>query len=52
MYGGLGAFFLLMDTPETYGLPSVASAVRPGRNNAPGYLGALLGSVRLPCSAG
>jgi formate dehydrogenase iron-sulfur subunit len=45
VYGGLGAFFLLMDTPETYGLPSEASAVRPGRNNAPGYLGALLGSV-------
>jgi LPXTG-motif cell wall-anchored protein len=34
-----------MDKPETYGLPSAASAVRPGRNNAPGYLGALLGSV-------
>jgi formate dehydrogenase iron-sulfur subunit len=45
VYGGLGAFFLLMDKPETYGLPSAASAVRPGRNNAPGYLGALLGSV-------
>ena len=45
VYGGLGAFFLLMDKPETYGLPSTASAVRPGRNNAPGYLGALLGSV-------
>jgi formate dehydrogenase iron-sulfur subunit len=45
VYGGLGAFFLLMDRPETYGLPSAASAVRPGRNNAPGYLGALLGSV-------
>ncbi|TMD07182.1 MAG: 4Fe-4S dicluster domain-containing protein, partial [Chloroflexi bacterium] len=45
VYGGLGAFFLLMDKPESYGLPSTASAVRPERNNAPGYLGALLGSV-------
>ena len=45
VYGGLGAFFLLMDKPETYGLPSTASAVRPGRNNGSGYLGALLGSV-------
>jgi formate dehydrogenase iron-sulfur subunit len=45
VYGGLGAFFLLMDKPETYGLPSTASAVRPGRNNGSGYLGALIGSV-------
>jgi formate dehydrogenase iron-sulfur subunit len=45
VYGGLGAFFLLMDRPETYGLPSEASAVRPGRNSLPSYLGALLGSA-------
>jgi len=45
VYGGLGAFFLLMDRPETYGLPDEVSAVRPGRNNLPGYLGALVGSA-------
>ena len=45
VYGGLSAFFLLMDEPEKYGLPATASAVRPGRNNGPGYLGALLGAV-------
>jgi formate dehydrogenase iron-sulfur subunit len=45
VYGGLGAFFLLMDRPETYGLPVAASAVRPGRNTLPGYLGAALASA-------
>jgi formate dehydrogenase iron-sulfur subunit len=52
VYGGLNAFFLLMDTPETYNLPNAANAVLPKRNNIPGYLGivvtavlALLGAV-------
>jgi formate dehydrogenase iron-sulfur subunit len=38
VYGGLNAFFLLMDEPETYGLPNAANAVLPSRNNARGYL--------------
>jgi formate dehydrogenase iron-sulfur subunit len=45
VYGGLGAFFLLMDKPETYGLPDEASAVRPTRNTLPGSLGAVVASV-------
>jgi formate dehydrogenase iron-sulfur subunit len=47
VYGGLNAFFLLMDKPEAYKLPNAANAVLPGRNNVGGYLGvfvtALLG---------
>jgi formate dehydrogenase iron-sulfur subunit len=39
VYGGLNAFFLLMDRPEAYGLPTGASAGLPSRNNAGGYLG-------------
>jgi formate dehydrogenase iron-sulfur subunit len=38
VYGGLGAFFLLMDEPEAYGLPNAANAVLPARNNARSYL--------------
>ena len=45
VYGGLNAFFLLMDEPETYGLPNAANAVLPGRNNLPGYLAAALTAV-------
>ena len=49
VYGGLNAFFLLMDKPETYGLPNERNAVLPRRNNKPGYFGmvatALLGAV-------
>jgi formate dehydrogenase iron-sulfur subunit len=49
VYGGLNAFFLLMDKPETYGLPNEQNAVLPRRNNRSGYLGmaatALLGAV-------
>jgi formate dehydrogenase iron-sulfur subunit len=41
VYGGLNAFFLLMDKPETYGLPNAANAVLPQRNNVGGYLGIL-----------
>ncbi|MHB8631628.1 MAG: 4Fe-4S dicluster domain-containing protein [Candidatus Limnocylindria bacterium] len=37
IYGGLNAFFLLMDKPETYKLPNKESAVLPDRNNVPGY---------------
>ncbi len=42
VYGGLNAFFLLMDKPEVYGLPNEANAVLPSRNNRPGYLGVLV----------
>ncbi len=41
VYGGLNAFFLLMDKPEVYGLPNAQNAVLPRRNNARGYLGSL-----------
>jgi formate dehydrogenase iron-sulfur subunit len=38
VYGGLNAFFLLMDKPETYRLPNAENAVLPKRNNPGGYL--------------
>jgi formate dehydrogenase iron-sulfur subunit len=41
VYGGLNAFFLLMDEPEKYRLPNAENAVMPSRNNRFGYLGAL-----------
>jgi formate dehydrogenase iron-sulfur subunit len=45
IYGGLGAFFLLMDKPEAYGLPNKENAVLPSRNNVAGYLGAFFVAV-------
>jgi formate dehydrogenase iron-sulfur subunit len=42
VYGGLGAFFLLMDEPEVYGLPNAENAVLPSRNNVGGYLATLV----------
>jgi formate dehydrogenase iron-sulfur subunit len=45
VYGGLGAFFLLMDKPETYNLPSADQAVLPGRNGFGGYLGGIVTAV-------
>jgi formate dehydrogenase iron-sulfur subunit len=42
VYGGLNAFFLLMDKPETYGLPNATNAQLPGRNNLGGYAGAVV----------
>jgi formate dehydrogenase iron-sulfur subunit len=45
VYGGLNAFFLLMDKPEVYGLPNPANAVLPKRNNVGGYLGLLVTAV-------
>ena len=45
VYGGLHAFFLLMDSPETYGLPNAKNAVLPQRNNLGGYLGGLVTAV-------
>jgi len=42
IYGGLSSFFLLMHKPEVYGLPNKENAVLPSRNNAKGYLGALV----------
>ncbi|HKN51813.1 MAG TPA: 4Fe-4S dicluster domain-containing protein [Amycolatopsis sp.] len=41
VYGGLNAFFLLMDEPEKYNLPNAENAVLPRRNNLGGYLGAV-----------
>ena len=38
VYGGLNAFFLLMDEPEAYQLPNAANAVLPSRNNQRSYL--------------
>jgi formate dehydrogenase iron-sulfur subunit len=45
VYGGLNAFFLLMDKPEAYGLPNAENAVLPSRNNIPGYLAAMVTAV-------
>jgi formate dehydrogenase iron-sulfur subunit len=45
VYGGLNAFFLLMDKPEVYKLPNAQNAVLPKRNNLPGYAGGLLTAV-------
>jgi formate dehydrogenase iron-sulfur subunit len=45
VYGGLNAFFLLTDKPETYGLPSGESAGLPSRNNLGGYLGGLVAAA-------
>jgi formate dehydrogenase iron-sulfur subunit len=45
VYGGLGAFFLLMDKPEAYKLPNAANAVLPQRNNLGGYLGVFVTAV-------
>jgi formate dehydrogenase iron-sulfur subunit len=45
VYGGLNAFFLLMDKPEAYGLPNAENAVLPSRNNIGGYLTALVTAV-------
>jgi formate dehydrogenase iron-sulfur subunit len=42
IYGGLNAFFLLMDKPEVYRLPDKESAVLPRRNNTGGYLATLV----------
>ena len=45
VYGGLNAFFLLMDKPEVYGLPNAENAVLPSRNNARGYLATMVTAV-------
>jgi formate dehydrogenase iron-sulfur subunit len=45
VYGGLNAFFLLMDEPEAYKLPNAANAVLPRRNNAYGYLATAVTAV-------
>ena len=45
VYGGLNAFFLLMDRPEVYKLPSAENAKLPSRNNIPGYLGGAVTAV-------
>jgi formate dehydrogenase iron-sulfur subunit len=45
VYGGLNAFFLLMDEPRVYGLPSGPSAQLPSRNNVGGYLVGMVGAA-------
>src|SRR6266566_4807838 len=45
VYGGLNAFFLLMDKPETYGLPNADNAELPSRNDVGGYLTAAVTAV-------
>jgi formate dehydrogenase iron-sulfur subunit len=45
VYGGLNSFFLLMDKPEVYGLPTGESARLPSRNNAGGYLGIVVAAA-------
>jgi formate dehydrogenase iron-sulfur subunit len=45
VYGGLNAFFLLMDKPEAYRLPNAANDLLPQRNNLPGYLGVVVTAV-------
>jgi formate dehydrogenase iron-sulfur subunit len=45
VYGGLNAFFLLMDKPEAYGLPNAENAKLPSRNNVGGYAGAAITAV-------
>ena len=45
VYGGLNAFFLLMDKPEVYDLPNAQNATLPSRNNIPGYLGGAVTAV-------
>jgi formate dehydrogenase iron-sulfur subunit len=45
VYGGLNAFFLLMDEPEVYNLPDERNDLLPGRNNVTGYLGVLLTAI-------
>ena len=45
VYGGLNAFFLLMDKPETYDLPNAENAKLPSRNNVPGYLGGAVTAI-------
>jgi len=45
VYGGLNSFFLLMDKPAVYGLPTGESARLPSRNDVGGYLGVLIASA-------
>ena len=45
VYGGLNAFFLLMDKPEVYKLPNAQNAMLPSRNNLAGYAGGFVTAV-------
>ncbi|HXM57358.1 MAG TPA: 4Fe-4S dicluster domain-containing protein, partial [Candidatus Dormibacteraeota bacterium] len=45
VYGGLNSFFLLMDEPKVYGLPTGPSTGLPSRNNVGGYVGLLVASA-------
>src|SRR5437660_7270289 len=43
--GVLNAFFLLMDKPETYGLPSAADAKLPSQSDLGGYIAAAITAI-------
>jgi len=45
VYGGLNAFFLLMDEPEVYKLRTPQNATLPSRNNLAGYAGGFVTAV-------
>src|SRR5438128_9020911 len=45
VYGGLNAFFLLMDKPEVYNLPNAENAKLPSRNNLGGYVASAVTAV-------
>jgi formate dehydrogenase iron-sulfur subunit len=45
VFGGLNSFFLLMDKPEVYGLPTGDAARLPSRNNLFGYAGVVVAAA-------
>ena len=49
--GGLNAFYLLMETPETYGLPSKIEAKLPSRNVWPSTLKSIAASLVMAAGA-
>jgi len=49
--GGLNAFYLLMDTPETYGLPSAVVPKVPSRNLWPSSLRSIAASLAITLGA-
>ena len=49
--GGLNAFYLLMDPPETYGLPAAVQAQVPSRSVWPASVKAIVASLVIACGA-
>ena len=49
--GGLNAFYLLMDPPETYGLPSAVQAQVPSRSVWPSSMKAITASLVIALGA-